>query len=189
MAGRELHTNFKLRREGEYLAIVGPGGEIAGSYSPIYPAQYPDISYGLDADGLERYFSLPTPGGNNNVAGNLGPRMVDVQHTPQQPTENESLVVSAIVAPGNANVDTVLLTYRVMYGAEATVSMALSGADADGQSTYRAVIPASAYQAGDMVRYLCTCHRCRRTCNTLARLPVAVDLARVSGHHGSRPGC
>ena len=77
LAGRELHTNFKLRREGEYLAIVGPGGEIAGSYSPIYPAQYPDISYGLDADGLERYFSLPTPGGNNNVAGNLGPRMVE----------------------------------------------------------------------------------------------------------------
>ena len=61
--------------------------------------------------------------------------------------------MSAIVAPGNANVDTVLLTYRVMYGAEATVSMALSGAGADGQSTYRAVIPASAYQAGDMVRY------------------------------------
>ena len=53
VAGEELHTNFKLARGGEYLALVRPDGvTIESEFAPSYPPQYPDISYGAgDADG------------------------------------------------------------------------------------------------------------------------------------------
>jgi hypothetical protein len=52
VSGQELHTNFKLSSSGEYLALVRPGGISAESeYSPSYPAQYPDVSYGIGAVG------------------------------------------------------------------------------------------------------------------------------------------
>ena len=56
-----LHTNFALRKNGEYLALVMPDGQVAHDYSPSYPAQETDISYGL-WDSQERYFLEPTPG-------------------------------------------------------------------------------------------------------------------------------
>lgn len=151
--GRELHTNFKLRREGEYLAIARPDGSIASSYAPEYPTQYPDITYGLDGAGVGRYFSQATPGGSNDIAENRGPRVTDLGHTPAQPLEDDSIVVTALVAPGGAQVDTVLLTYRIMFGAEVTVPMEPAGASQDGHAIYRKEIPASAHRAGDMVRY------------------------------------
>ncbi|HRS72184.1 MAG TPA: lamin tail domain-containing protein [Anaerohalosphaeraceae bacterium] len=43
-----LHTNFSLKKEGEYLALVEPDGvTIASEYKPKFPAQFPDISYGV----------------------------------------------------------------------------------------------------------------------------------------------
>jgi hypothetical protein len=47
-AGSELHTNFKLGGDGEYLALVKPDGlSVASEYRPQYPPQVGDISYGL----------------------------------------------------------------------------------------------------------------------------------------------
>lgn len=44
----ELHTNFKLSGDGEYLALVkGDGVSISQHYSPTYPPQLEDQSYGL----------------------------------------------------------------------------------------------------------------------------------------------
>jgi len=44
----QLHTNFKLSAEGGYLALVKSDGRtIAYEYSPTYPPQLPNISYGL----------------------------------------------------------------------------------------------------------------------------------------------
>lgn len=45
-----LHTNFALAAEGEYLALVRPDMSIASEFGPggtDYPAQYPDISFGI----------------------------------------------------------------------------------------------------------------------------------------------
>jgi Lamin Tail Domain/CotH kinase protein len=39
------HANFRLADEGEYLALVGPGG-IVSEFFPAYAAQFPNISYG-----------------------------------------------------------------------------------------------------------------------------------------------
>jgi CotH kinase protein/Concanavalin A-like lectin/glucanases superfamily/Lamin Tail Domain len=47
VAGQELHTNFKLSSSGEYLALVKPDGTIATQFSPEFPPQFPDVSYGI----------------------------------------------------------------------------------------------------------------------------------------------
>ncbi len=47
-AGEELHTNFKLSADGEYLGLIqGDGRTVAHEYAPHYPQQLSDISYGL----------------------------------------------------------------------------------------------------------------------------------------------
>lgn len=47
LAGGELHTNFALSAGGEFLALVGTDGTtIIDEYSPEFPDQFEDISYG-----------------------------------------------------------------------------------------------------------------------------------------------
>ncbi|MBE0537230.1 MAG: lamin tail domain-containing protein [Phycisphaerae bacterium] len=62
-----LHTNFALSRDGEYLALVSPGGRVVHEYGPAFPPQQADISYGM-WHGAYRYFALPTPGAANQQA-------------------------------------------------------------------------------------------------------------------------
>jgi len=67
-AGSELHTNFKLDAGGEYLALVHPDGvAVADEYSPEYPPQQADISYGIGTSGELRFFAVPTPGLPNDA--------------------------------------------------------------------------------------------------------------------------
>lgn len=48
LAGSQLHTNFKLNKAGEYLALVAPDGvTVVDEYSPAFPVQFSDASYGL----------------------------------------------------------------------------------------------------------------------------------------------
>ena len=65
--GPELHANFKLSEGGEYLALIKPDGTIHQEFSPTFPQQYSDVSYGL-TPGQEsyKYFQTPTPGEANN---------------------------------------------------------------------------------------------------------------------------
>jgi hypothetical protein len=61
-----LHANFQLSKGGEYLALVRPDGSISHAFTPHFPPQYQDISYGLTVfDDSRRYeygyFSSPTP--------------------------------------------------------------------------------------------------------------------------------
>jgi hypothetical protein len=46
--GWPLHTNFQLDNDGEYLALVQPGGTVAHAYSPTYPKQRQNVAYGLE---------------------------------------------------------------------------------------------------------------------------------------------
>ncbi|MDO8629193.1 MAG: CotH kinase family protein, partial [Phycisphaerales bacterium] len=71
----ELHTNFALANEGEYLGLIKPDGVTAASeFAPSFPAQSNDVSYGLLAQpggGLaSAYFPTPTPGAPNISTGN-----------------------------------------------------------------------------------------------------------------------
>ncbi|MFT5106386.1 MAG: hypothetical protein ACI9UA_002009, partial [Pseudoalteromonas tetraodonis] len=68
VAGSELHANFSLGANGEYLALVKPDGTtIVTDFSPTYPNQHPDVSFGFDEGSLlEGYFVTPTPGTANS---------------------------------------------------------------------------------------------------------------------------
>ncbi|MCC7377141.1 MAG: CotH kinase family protein [Verrucomicrobiales bacterium] len=47
-AGAELHTNFQLDRDGEFLALVEPDGStVASVYTRPYPRHRADVAYGL----------------------------------------------------------------------------------------------------------------------------------------------
>jgi len=66
--GMPLHTNFKLTSDGEYLALVEPDGTtIADEFSPGFPEQSTDVSYGytfsssmLLSEGAELTYLVPT---------------------------------------------------------------------------------------------------------------------------------
>ncbi|MGI9244507.1 MAG: chitobiase/beta-hexosaminidase C-terminal domain-containing protein, partial [Verrucomicrobiales bacterium] len=70
VAGSELHTNFSLRANGEYLALSKVDGgvtTILSEYDP-YPNQFEDITWGLFPDGTTLgYFTSPTPGSANST--------------------------------------------------------------------------------------------------------------------------
>lgn len=64
-ADQELHANFKLSGGGEFLALIDDGGQEQTSFTPQYPAQREDISYGYYG-GKYVNFSVPTPGAENS---------------------------------------------------------------------------------------------------------------------------
>ena len=71
--GRPLHTNFKLTAHGGYLALVRPDGKtVASEFTPKYPPQMEDISYGRKTDERSQVgFSVEaTPGAPNSLQGN-----------------------------------------------------------------------------------------------------------------------
>jgi len=67
--GGFAHTNFSLDSGGEYLALVRPDGStIDDSFSPTYPEQFTNISYGPPTnDGPPVFFQTSTPGAINNT--------------------------------------------------------------------------------------------------------------------------
>ncbi len=70
VAGQPLHTNFRLSTGGEYLALVSPAGLASTRFTPAYPAQTADISYGYESDLVTlSFFDPPTPGAANGVGG------------------------------------------------------------------------------------------------------------------------
>src|ERR687887_2687227 len=48
--GAPLHTDFSLKAGGEYLALLRSDGSAATEFAPMYPQQFPDISYGTGQD-------------------------------------------------------------------------------------------------------------------------------------------
>lgn len=52
-AGRELHTNFELASQGEYLALVEPDRvTIAHEFAPAFPLQRGNVSYGVSMESF-----------------------------------------------------------------------------------------------------------------------------------------
>ena len=69
----ELHSNFKLSSDGEYLGLIQPDGTVSHEYKPDFPNQSNDVSYGLvfgDAGAqpdVLSFFPNSTPGEINQV--------------------------------------------------------------------------------------------------------------------------
>lgn len=66
-AAGNLHTSFKLNAGGEFLALVGPDGQtVESAFSPEYPRQTADVSFGTGTDLVSQgFFVNPTPGTAN----------------------------------------------------------------------------------------------------------------------------
>ena len=59
----ELHTNFNLSKEGEYLGLWNVAAQVAEhEYSPAFPEQQEDISYGVDMETNSTGSTLLTTG-------------------------------------------------------------------------------------------------------------------------------
>lgn len=69
-AAAPLHTSFKLKQEGGYLALSDNSGSVVSEFT-AYPRQYEDVAYGRDrvAPEVVGYFSSPTPGAANSTSG------------------------------------------------------------------------------------------------------------------------
>ena len=70
-AATPLHTNFKLSSNaGSYLALSDASSNLVSVFAS-YPAQYTDVSYGVDTANPTNvgYFASPTPGGPNTSLG------------------------------------------------------------------------------------------------------------------------
>ncbi len=74
-----LHTNFKIKSEGESIFLSNPAGLVIDSISAIQ--LYGDISYGRDFNDFQNFtlFDAPTPGeanGNNGITGIIGEKPI-----------------------------------------------------------------------------------------------------------------
>ncbi len=75
-----LHSNFNLRREGEYVALLDPRTNVVSTFTyPTWPATGTN-SYGRDRTDLNLlgFFTQPTPGAPNQAGGpgNFAPEVV-----------------------------------------------------------------------------------------------------------------
>ena len=191
VAGRELHTNFRLAGEGEYLALVRPDGTVACAWDPAYPPQVTNVSFGLSSPDLSaaapgsaafnallRYYPVPTPGyANGTGTPAVGPRVLDLSHSPALPSDDDDLTVHARLRAALAPIAEATLTYRIGFGAETTVPMT---AGADG--TWTAAIPAAAAAPRQLIRYFLTA---RDTDDRTTRWPPAFDPTREPLYQGT----
>src|SRR6185503_12491002 len=103
------------------------------------------------------YFTVPSPGApNGSGVAVAGPAILEPLHSPNVPTDNQDIVITASVVPTFQPVASVVLRYRVMFGNTNEVTMFDDGLHGDGGSNdmvYAATIPASASTNGQMVRW------------------------------------
>ncbi len=62
---QQLHTNFSLDSDGEYLALCDPSGNVIDEFAPSFPSVKRDIGYGIGNDGTRGYLYPATPGRAN----------------------------------------------------------------------------------------------------------------------------
>jgi hypothetical protein len=156
VAGEELHTNFKLAKDGDYLALVQPSGQIHQQLTPTYPQQFEDVSYGLSFDPAITqdwvYFQTPTPGAKNGVGG---PVVHEIESEPEQLLPGQDLTVT-VEMEAETPALLVDVSYRVGYQAEQWLSARDDGSGGDavaGDQIWTAVIPGGVADPGKMLRW------------------------------------
>jgi len=119
----QLHTNFKLSSSSAFLALADAVGNVVSSFTPTYPQQYTDVSYGRDRldSSLLGYFTNATPGtANANRGDGFGP---EVQFSREGGTflTDFSLVLST--ADTNCDIRYELITTNLAYGTPAVTNI------------------------------------------------------------------
>ncbi len=146
------------------LAIQGLNIDLISSDLLVLPELIAVRIHAADLSNvLEGYLLEPTPGvANQGALAQIGPAISEVTENPPPPQPEEDLTITARVAETLAPVLGVQLTWRINYDAISrtlthdTVPMVDDGTNGDavaGDGLYTAVIPALAFQGGDMVRW------------------------------------
>jgi hypothetical protein len=98
--GPVLHTNFNISGEGEYLALVDPNGIVVSEYTPTFPPQIGNVSYGVQFDttnlitaGAAAQTRIPT-------SGSLGNTWTQTSFVPTGWTSGTTGVGFGILQPG-----------------------------------------------------------------------------------------
>ena len=146
-----LHTNFRLSRNGEYIAITDPNGSVIHAVDD-YPAQIDDASYGFFG-GVVGLIREPTPGEPNRP---IGPEVRYATHEWENDDPTQAWTVTTEVVERMAPITAIQLHYRVMFDDEVTVDMVDDGTQGDamaGDGIYTGVIPAGIAAPGQMLRY------------------------------------
>ncbi len=177
--GQPLHTNFKLAREGHYLALRRPDGSAATEFAPGYPPQWPDASFGfLPGSSQPVVFVSPTPGKRNELARiRPGPFVESVIHSPREPEAREPISIAARILPAVDAIADVTLHWRAMFQREESVAMTRAGND-----TWTASLPAEVSLPGKMVRWRVTA---RDDHGAISAYPPATDPKRSSRYLGT----
>lgn len=63
----ELHADFALSKDGEYVGLLQPDGTVAAEFAPAAPAMATDQSYGIGSDGGIGFLETATPGRANSA--------------------------------------------------------------------------------------------------------------------------
>jgi len=156
------------------LAVQGLNYRTTSSDLLIAPELLATVAAG--AAQTWRYFPAPTPGKPNNAGiEKLGPTITNVAHTPEQPTEDDDLLITARITPTFGPIQVTHLHYQVMFGPKFRVLLSDDGTNGDLESNdgvFSARIPAEAFGPGQMIRWYVTATDAdRRT----SRWPPFVD--------------
>jgi hypothetical protein len=122
----QLHTNFKLAADGGYLALSDSTGAIVSEFAPLYPPQYPDVSYGRDRldPSLVGFFVSPTPGAPNGTCGaGFGP---EVQFSKASGTFLADFALALSITDTNFDIRYLLVTNNVSFNTPALVNIPTS---------------------------------------------------------------
>lgn len=140
------------------LAIHGLNATLTSSDLLILPELVGLEIESIDISArVEGYFHQPTPGQRNEAAvANLGPIIRNVTENPPPPDADTDLTITAGVVGTTDPVLAVGLSYLVNFDFMMNTAMFDDGLHGDGvagDNIYGAVIPASAFGPGDMVRW------------------------------------
>ncbi len=117
-----LHTDFQLSKNGEYLALVLPNGStIVSAFSPVYPPQQADVSYGRDRldPTIAGYYSTPTPRAANATSGSQG-FASDVIFSKKSGTFDSPFQLALSTASGSGSIRYILITNATQAAASLT---------------------------------------------------------------------
>jgi hypothetical protein len=168
----------------QFIALLHPGtnllaiqglNQAAGSSDLL---MLPEIVATVTGSGTPtlRYFTLPTPGAENNAGvAELGPIVDNEEHHPAIPTDADDLRVTARIRPARGTVTSASLHYRTNFGPTVTIPFRDDGNSGDegiGDGVYGAIIPANAHRPGQMVRWYITAVD---SFNGNSRLPAFVE--------------
>ncbi|MCP4193863.1 MAG: hypothetical protein GY768_24915 [Planctomycetaceae bacterium] len=148
-----LHANFSLDRDGEFVSLADPSGQLVDQIEATALSSVSDVSLGFFGETFGS-LQIPTPASGNAL---VVPSLLPPTHAFQDPTdESTALVVTAQLSSPTVSVTEARLNYRRMFDDEQTVRMVDDGTGADllaNDGLLTGVIPAGTAQPGEMLRY------------------------------------